>query len=173
MKTLEEIGLGVVKEHLIKNWMTHDGMWFYHCLQTMGIEETNRINKAAIRSLAALEIKRALKLFDVDAGSITTFERLKDVIDAAFSVSTGDFMKFSYTFPRENTMHWEFPGRDCFAYQGMQRLGVLESYECGVIYRVQCWIENLGIHYTVSPEIRGCLMHATGDCSGDVRFQLP
>ena len=33
MKTLEQIGIDNLKEHLIKNWMTHDGMWFFHCLQ--------------------------------------------------------------------------------------------------------------------------------------------
>ena len=40
-----------LKELLIKGWMTHDGMWFYHCLQECGIEKTNRINKAAIRAM--------------------------------------------------------------------------------------------------------------------------
>ncbi|MGC9325905.1 MAG: DUF6125 family protein [Desulfomonilia bacterium] len=173
MKTLEQIGLNVLREHLIKNWMTHDGMWFFHCVQAIGIEETNRINKAAIRSLAAIEIKRALKLFAIDMESITTFEALKSMIDAAFSVSKGDFMRFTYTFPEKNVMHWEWPGKDCFAYQGMQRLGILDRYECGVLYRVQCWIENLGVHYSISPEIKGCLMHTSGRCSGDVRFALP
>jgi len=57
MKTLDEIGIYELKDLLIKNWMTHDGMWFYHCLQELGIEQTNRLNKAAIKSLAEIEIK--------------------------------------------------------------------------------------------------------------------
>jgi hypothetical protein len=55
MKTLKKSEL---KEILIKNWMTHDAMWLYHCLQECGIERTNKINKAAIRSMAAIEIRR-------------------------------------------------------------------------------------------------------------------
>ena len=29
-----------LKELLNKNWMTHDAMWFYNCLQECGIEKT-------------------------------------------------------------------------------------------------------------------------------------
>ena len=43
VKTIEQIGAGVLKEHILKNWMTHDAMWFLHCLQACGIEETNRL----------------------------------------------------------------------------------------------------------------------------------
>ena len=39
-------------------WMSHDGMWFYHCLQEFGIEKANNLNKSAIQSLAPLEIER-------------------------------------------------------------------------------------------------------------------
>ena len=47
-----------LKELLVKGWMTHDAMWFYHSLQEFGIEKTNKINKAAIRDMSAIEIKR-------------------------------------------------------------------------------------------------------------------
>jgi hypothetical protein len=50
-----------LKEILNKNWMTHDAMWFYNCLQEFGIEKTNKINKAAIRDMAVIEIKRIQK----------------------------------------------------------------------------------------------------------------
>jgi hypothetical protein len=62
MKTLNEIGVYELKDLLIRNWMTHDGMWFYHCLRELGIEQTNRLNKAAIKSPAEIEIKRAKKI---------------------------------------------------------------------------------------------------------------
>ena len=38
-----------LKKLLLKCWMTHDGMWFYHSMQEWGIEKTNKINKAAIQ----------------------------------------------------------------------------------------------------------------------------
>lgn len=50
-----------LKEILNKGWMTHDAMWFYHCLQECGIEKTNKINKATIRDMATIEINRLQK----------------------------------------------------------------------------------------------------------------
>jgi hypothetical protein len=171
MKTIEQIGIIDLKEHLIKNWMTHDGMWFYHCLASYGIDEANRLNKAAIRSLAAIEFRRALQLFGISR--VETFEDLKGAVDAVFSVSKGDFMKFTYTFPEKNLSAWEFDGDGCFAYHGLKRMGAVDRYECGVIYRVLCWLENAGARYEVVPEFKGCLMHETGQCSGSIRLHLP
>jgi len=50
-----------LKELLIKNWMTHDAMWFYHSVQSFGMEKTNVVNRAAVRSMAGVEIKRLRK----------------------------------------------------------------------------------------------------------------
>lgn len=171
MRTIEQIGLHDLREHIVKNWMTHDAMWFLHCVQSCGIEETNRLNKAAIRSLAAIEFKRALRLFGM--GRIDTLEALKDAVNAAFSVSKGDFMPFTYSFPQKDILRWEWPDDSCFAYQGMKRMGVIDRYECGVIYRVMCWLENAGMKCTVIPHFEGCLMHTMGRCTGEIRLSFP
>jgi hypothetical protein len=173
VKTLDEIGVLALKEHIIKNWMTHDAMWFFHCLQSHGIQEANRLNKAAIKSLAAVELKRACDLFGIDRQRIDTFDTLKDAINAVFSVSKGDFMRFTYNFPEKNILRWEWAGHDCFAYTGMQRLGVIDNYECGVLYRVFCWIETMGVDCSVPEGLDSCLMHTSGRCSGEVRFFFP
>ena len=173
MKTIEEIGVNRLKEHIIKNWMTHDAMWFLQCLQAHGIEEANRLNKGAIKALAAIEFKRARELFGLEKETVETFDELKDMIECAFSVSKGDFMRFSYHFPDKNVMCWEWAEKDCFAYKGMKRLGVIDRYECGVLYRVLCWLESAGLKYKVPDEINGCLMHTKGTCSGEVRFFFP
>jgi hypothetical protein len=173
VKTIEQIGARALKEHILKNWMTHDAMWFLHCLQACGIEEANRLNKAAIRSLASIELRRARELFGLDKDSIESFEGLKEVINAAFSVSRGDFMRFTYIFPEKNVLRWELAGRDCFAYQGMERLGVIDRYECGVLFRVLCWIESAGVKYTMAADTNCCLMHTKGECTGEVRFSFP
>lgn len=171
MKTIGQICIHDLKEHIIKNWMTHDGMWFFHCLQAFGIEEANRLNKAAIKSLAAIEFKRTVQLFEIPATN--TFEGLKSAIEAAFSVSKGDFMDFSYSFPEKGLLCWEWPENTCFAYQGMKRMGAVDRYQCGVLYRVLCWMENAGVRCSmVTPELCGCLMHTQGRCAGRVRFSF-
>ena len=121
-----------LKEILNKNWMTHDAMWFYNCLQEFGIEKTNKINKAAIRNMAAIEIKRIQKL--VGAEQIDSFDELKSFFDTAMEIATGKFMKYKYSTPAKNLMHaqWE----SCFAYEGMKSLGIADRYECGIMLRI-------------------------------------
>ncbi len=67
--TLKEVALREAKniqqketvDLLNKCWMTHDGMWFFHCLQEFGIEVTNKLNKSAIKSLSSIEIVKNKK----------------------------------------------------------------------------------------------------------------
>jgi Family of unknown function (DUF6125) len=165
---MREIDKNELKELLLKCWMTHDGMWFYNCMQDFGIEKANRINKAAIKSLAGIEIERVRKAFGLT--DIETFEDIKILFDAAFGVLTDDFMGFSYGFPSQNIMHWEMS--KCFAYAGMKRLGVIDRYECGVIYRVACWFDSLGVKHVITPQPDRCLMHVSGSCLGDFRFSF-
>lgn len=165
MKTLKKNEL---KEILIKNWMTHDAMWFYHCLQECGIEKTNKINKAAIRSMAAIEIKRIQKAVGMD--KVETFEDLKIITNAAFSILKGDFMDFTYSFPSENALHGEW--KNCFAYNGMKQLGVLDRYQCGIMERVCGWFDGLGIKYSVSPQVESCMMHTDRKCFRDFTFNF-
>ena len=110
-----------LRELINKNWMTHDAMWFYNCLQECGIEKTNKINKAAIKGMAATEIKRMKKALSIE--KIETFEEYKHFFDSVMAIATGDFMKYSYNYAEHNFMHAEW--RSCFAYDGMKALGTI------------------------------------------------
>jgi hypothetical protein len=79
-------------------------------------------------------------------------------------------MNATMSFSRENVMHWEFEPGQCFAYKGIKRIGAIEQYECGVIYRIECWLNCLGIQYKTIPKIDKCLMHMTGCCSGEIEL---
>lgn len=167
MRTLDR---GELKELLLKCWMTHDGAWFYHCLQEFGIEATNRLNKAAIKSLAEIEIPRITKSLEIETGGAPTPEILRQVLAGAFSVVKGDFMDFDYHFPSDDAMEWKV--NNCFAFEGMKRLGVSDGYQCGLLYRVGCWIEILGIDYELDTPIIGCMMHEKGFCANSIRFKF-
>jgi hypothetical protein len=170
LKTIDQIDAHALKEHLLKNWMTHDAVWFLQVFQTYGIETANRLNKSAIQALAGFEIQRARQLLGLNQTPITAFAELRMFIDGAFRLSTGDFMGFVYHWPEENVLHWEFKGGNCFAYKGMRRLGVADRYECGVLYRVQAWLDHIGVRHETSPKIEGCLQHSMGICAGDMRI---
>jgi hypothetical protein len=160
-------GKDELKELLIKGWMTHDAMWFYHCLQECGIEKTNRINKAAIRAMSAIEIKRIQRAAGV--GALDTFDAFKRFFEITMQIVKGEFMEFTYSMPAENRMHSEWRG-SCFAYEGVKALGVIDRYECGIMLRIETWLDTLGIKYEVEPKVTGCMMHTDGRCFRDYRF---
>jgi len=155
-----------IKELVSKNWITHDAMWFYHCLQEFGIEKTNQLNKAAIRDMSAIEIKRIHKA--MGAAPINTFDEFKHFFDVTMEIATGKFMKYKYGSPSHNLIHGEW--ESCFAHEGMKALGVADRYECGVMLRINTWLDTLGIKYELKPNISGCLMHTDGKCAWDYRF---
>jgi hypothetical protein len=157
-----------LKELLIKNWMTHDGMWFYHCLKEFGVEKTNALNLAAIQSLSDIEVPRISKALGIEKDAIKTFEKLKEAFSSLFCVVKGDFMEFKYDFPADNCLKWEM--ERCFAYEGMKRMGVIDRYKCGVIYRIQCWMAVLGLNCRFDPPVGLCLWPKTGQCAGEIRF---
>ena len=107
-----------LKELLNKGWMTHDAMWFYHCLEEFGIEKANKMNLAAIKSMAAIEIKRYQKTLGM---KLETFDEFRRFFNLAIEIATGKFMKFNYNLVANNLMHTEM--ESCFSHEGMKRRG--------------------------------------------------
>jgi hypothetical protein len=54
----------------------------------------------------------------------------------------------------------------------MKMIGVKENYECGVIFRVCCWLDVLGLKYEIEPKIKKCLLYSQEKCSGDIIINL-
>jgi hypothetical protein len=79
-------------------------------------------------------------------------------------------MSFRLSFPEEGIMRWEVPS--CFAHDGVQKLGVIQHYQCGIFERFDAWLEALGVPYTATPEVKGCLLHEQGRCARTYRFNF-
>ncbi|MFX0057982.1 MAG: DUF6125 family protein [Candidatus Hodarchaeota archaeon] len=170
MTLFDQLDKKQLKELLVKCWMTHDGSWFFNCARELGIDAANKLNKASIKTLSTIEMQRIQKAMSMEKLKITTTEQLKNFIDNAFSILKGDFMDFTYNFPENNRMHWEM--NRCFAYNGMKMFGFEKAYECGVLYRVSCWLDALGIDHTIEPEINKCMLNSREKCSGDIVINL-
>ncbi|MGO9005093.1 MAG: DUF6125 family protein [Beijerinckiaceae bacterium] len=157
-----------LQQLLIRNWMTHDAMWFRHCAEQCGMEKTNAINRAAVRSMAAVEIRRIMKLVGID--EVRSMAALRNLIDTAASLLKGDFMDFAWSYPAPEAVRWDI--RRCFAFEGVSKLGLIAQYECGIFERLQGWFDALGLAYEVQPVITGCMMHSHGACFREYRFAL-
>jgi hypothetical protein len=170
MTLFDRLNKRELKELVLKCWMSHDGAWFYNAFNNYGIEAANKLNKGAIKNLSTLEMQRIRKALGLEKKQIKTLEELKEFIDNGFSVLKGDFMKFNYDFQEPNKLHWEMD--TCFAFEGMKMIGVKKGYECGVVYRVCCWLDALGLKYKLSPKINECLLYSQGKCKGDLFIEF-
>ncbi len=168
MKQFEDITKTELRDLLVTNWITHDAMWLSNTVQQCGIEKANLINRQAVKAMAALEARRLKAVLQFDR--INNFEELKTFIITSFELIRGPFMYFTVSFPEKNIMQWKCS--NCFAYNGVCKLGIISLYQCGIFERVDGWFDSLGIPFTVSPEITGCLMHETGKCEREYRFNL-
>ena len=101
---------------------------------------------------------------------ITTFEELKEIIDTTYKLIQPEFMKLYYGFPDKNVFRGGF--HKCFAHDGVSKFGFIDVYQCGIVIRVQGWLEGLGVKYDMIPEFNGCLMHQNGKCEIEFRFNL-
>jgi hypothetical protein len=174
MKRLDEVDREELKDFLGKGWLTHDGAWFYHACLECGMDKANALNRESIRTLSAIEMARAKKVMQASEGELATFNGLRDFLFESLRLilPTSVLSRASFTSPAANILRWEWEDGQCFAYKGMKQIGVIDDYVCGVIYRIECWLEHLGIPYVVEPKIEKCIMHERGSCSGGFVISL-
>jgi len=171
---LNRIGKKEIRDLLGKGWLTHDGLWFYHTYQVLGIDTANQLNKAAIQSLAPIEVKRIRQILDINENHLTSFNKIETFMHDALELTLPEsvFGKLTFTSPHKNTLHWEWEKGECFAYRGIKAMGIIDEYSCGVMYRIACWLAALGIEFSMHPRPDKCIMHATGTCAGDISVTL-
>jgi hypothetical protein len=175
MRHYQDIGKDDLQDLLGKGWLTHDGTWFLSAAGQLGMETANRLNKSAIRLLAPLEMRRSRGLLlaeneeleDLPAVIEFLFESLHTVMPPSIT------SRFHVHHSSTGIIRWEWDQGECFAYRGMRQLGFIDEYHCGVIYRIECWLEALGMVCETSPPITKCIMHTTGTCSGEFRISFP
>jgi len=174
MGILDNIDKEEIRDLLGKGWLTHDFMWFYNTFQELGMEKANTLNKAAIKSLAPIEVQRAKKVLEFNKDKIPTFHEFADFMLGTLELILPHsvFKKSHFSAPSKNLLHWEWKNEECFAYKGMKQTGVIDEYSCGVMYRIECWLETLGINYNMDPKIDKCIMHERGECSGNIKVFL-
>lgn len=163
-----ELSRDELKNLLLRGWMTHDAMWFRHALEEFGIAAADRLNRSAIRSMAAIEARRLMKALGLR--EIRNMDDLRALFEGAWGLIKGDFMAFAPSYPAPNTIHWDVPA--CFAFDGISQLGAIEGYNCGIFFRLETWLDTLGIKYQVAPKVEGCMMHREGRCYREYRFDF-
>ncbi|MCP4373412.1 MAG: L-2-amino-thiazoline-4-carboxylic acid hydrolase [Deltaproteobacteria bacterium] len=171
MDLMQRLNRNEVKELFSKNWLTHDAMWYGSCMQELGPEKANRLNKMAVLLMAGIEIKRIVKLMGKPKDhTVETFSELAEIFETAFQLVQTSFLTFDFSFPEKNVLRGRF--NECFAHDGVKKYGMIADYECGIFERIKGWLDSLGVKYSMIPDFTGCLMHKNGRCEVDFRFDL-
>jgi hypothetical protein len=168
MGVLDGIEKTDIRNLLGKGWLTHDGMWFYHTCNEFGIEKANELNQAAIKTMAPIEIDRMKWLLGIARKNIETFDELVLFVKSALELILPDSVlkNFHISSVADNLINWKWETDQCFAFKGMKQIGLIDRYRCGVMYRIECWLDSLGVEYSMRPVVDGCLMHENGSCEG-------
>lgn len=158
----ETIDINLLRDLLCSSWMRHDAMWFYHCSKGIGMELTNKINRAAIRDMGLYEGRKLKEALGYKNKTLQTFEEFEILLKQMFSIISSSFMKGTLEFLDENKirMSWQ----NCFAHAGVSRMGLIDSYECGIFDRVDAWLDTLDVNWEVNPKISQCMKYQQGYC---------
>ena len=125
--------------------------------------------------MAPFETRRTMKVLQVDSADLTDCASLVSFVTAGLGLIMPDSILNNLHFDciDESTIHWSWePGR-CFAFKGMSQMGRIDDYECGVLFRILCWLEVMKIAARLEPDPVKCLFHETGVCQGDFTLTFP
>jgi hypothetical protein len=156
-----------LKALLVRNWLTHDAMWFAGAVDELGIETANRLNRRAVAGMSAVEAARILRIMGLE--EVRTGAELRRFFDVAIALVIPSAIEFTVGWePDERAVCFEITR--CFAFEGVTALGVADTYECGIYERVKGWLDALGVGYEIDPDDLLCSMQHRGVC--DRRFTL-
>lgn len=120
--------------------------------------------------MAGVEIGRIVKLMEKPKGyRVTRFDDLVENIETTFQLIQARFMNLEFGFPENNLMRGWF--KNCFAYEGVKKYGMIDYSDCGIFERINGWLVALGVAFETT-DFTGCLIHQTGKCEIDFRFRL-
>lgn len=149
-----------INKLLMKNWMTHDALWYLEAAANFGMEAASPMNLRCCRRLGSIECNRLLK--EIDQPKPTDLNQYKELFNTIQEVFVPDFMEMEISYKEPNLHNIEV--KKCFAYEGMMKVGLIDQYHCGIFERILGWFDALGIECKGSPAGEKCWMREKGKC---------
>jgi len=120
-----------LRDLLAKGWLTHDGMWFDQTARAFGLEQANRLNRAAIRAMAPFEVSRLSEALECLLPTCPMPGRWRASWRRGWPWSPRLGGRPPAVWAAGRRLHWEWDLGECFAYKGMQRFGYLTGTSAG------------------------------------------
>jgi len=153
---------------LIKNWMTHDALWYGEVASKFGMSEASPMNLRVCRTLGRIEYGRLMKM--AETGAPRDFREYHELFELGKQVFFPDFMDIEIEYPGGDSQ--VFHVLDCFAYKGMEKAGLLADYDCGIFERIEGWFDAMGVDYRRNPAPGRCLKFRGKECIITVNFNF-
>jgi hypothetical protein len=157
-----------LRDMLIKNWMTHDALWYKEVAAKFGMREASPMNLQVCRNLGRIEFGRLMKW--LKAVTPKDMPAYRALFDAGKALFFPDFMSVEIDYPDPRSQ--VFRVADCFAHRGMEKLGLLKDYECGIFERIEGWFDAMGVSYLRQPDLKRCLRLTGEACTVTMTFDF-
>ncbi len=148
------------KDLLVKGWMSHDARWFMAVAKDFGIDAANRLNQSVCRELGQVEMKRYMKTLALSQPK--DLEEYLTLNKAAFALY--GYGLAEYDIKTLDHRSYEIRLEKCFAYENIVRAGIKDQYECGILARIQGWIDAQGLEHELAPPLSKCMMVSGKEC---------
>jgi len=156
------------KDLLIKGWMSHDARWFMAVAEHFGIEAANRLNQIVARELGQVEMKRYMKTLALSPAK--DMEEYLNLGKAAISLYGSGLAEYEIKILDHQT--YEMHLKRCFAYENIVKAGIKDQYECGILARIQGWIDAQGLEHELKPPLGKCMMVLGRECSYTIKLKF-
>ena len=157
-----------LRDILLRNWMTHDSLWYGEVASKFGMSEASPMNLRVCRSLGRIEYHRLMKM--VGASPPRDMAEYRELFELGKQVFFPNFTEIRIKYPGSDSQ--VFHVLDCFAHKGMDKAGLLPDYQCGIFERIEGWFEAMGLTYTRTPDLSRCLKFKGEECTITVKFHF-
>jgi hypothetical protein len=128
--------------------------------ERFGIDEANRLNQLVCRELGRMEMKRYMKTLVLSpAKDLEEFLILGKAALALYGSGLAE-----YEIKTLDHQTYEMHLKRCFAYENIVRAGIKDQYECGILARIQGWIDAQGLEHELVPPLGKCMMVSGKEC---------
>jgi hypothetical protein len=148
------------KDLLIKGWMSHDARWFMAVAEHFGIDAANRLNQFVCREIGRVEMKRYMKTLALSPAK--NLEEFLILGEAGLTLYGSGLAEYEIKVLDHQT--YEMHLKRCFAYENIVRAGIKDQYECGILARIQGWIDAQGSNHELTPPLGKCMMASGKEC---------
>lgn len=150
---------------IIQCWMSHDARWFMAAALTCGMEAAQKVNRLAVREEGKAEARRLSRRLGLPSPrTARDYLLLQETI---IGLLGPNLLRYEIAEAGEDGFDLRI-GR-CFAFENVTRAGIAAQYECGILPRVQGWLDASGLSYELSPEPARCLMAQGRECVYEFR----